>query len=126
MRRGGILQARGEGKAPPRAPRTSPAAVPAPRYPRSAEAISQATAATAAEAGIVTIQAMTIRSATPHLTAERRRDAPTPMIAPVIVCVVETGMPAREAPISVTAPENSAHEPPTGLSGVIRIDMVRT
>ena len=42
-------------------------------------------------------QAHTMRPATPHLTAESRRVAPTPMMAPVIVCVVETGMPASVA-----------------------------
>ena len=44
--------------------------------------------------GMVTIQAHTTRDATPHRTADSRRVAPTPTIAPVIVCVVETGMPA--------------------------------
>ena len=48
------------------------------------------------------------------------------MIAPVIVCVVETGMPPSDAPMSVTAPANSAHEPPIGLSAVMRIPIVRT
>ena len=42
-------------------------------------------------AGIVSTQAHTIRPATPHLTADSRRVAPTPTMAPVIVCVVETG-----------------------------------
>ena len=53
------------------------------------------TAATAmrADAGIVKIQATTIPLATPHRTAETRTEDPTPMIAPVIVCVVETGIP---------------------------------
>src|SRR6185437_14702391 len=36
-------------------------------------------------AGMVTTQAVTMPRATFHLTAETRRDAPTPMIAPVIV-----------------------------------------
>ena len=55
-----------------------------------------------ADAGIVRTQAMTIVRATPHRTAERppRRD-PTPMIAPVIVWVVETGIPPSEAPMRV-------------------------
>ena len=42
---------------------------------------------------MVRIQAHTILPATPHLTAEMRRVAPTPMMAPVMVCVVETGIP---------------------------------
>jgi hypothetical protein len=50
-------------------------------------------AAIVAAAGIVNIQAQTIRPATPHFTAESRRVAPTPTIAPVIVCVVDTGVP---------------------------------
>ena len=40
-------------------------------------------------------QASTIRRATPQRTAEARRAAPTPMIEPVIVCVVDTGIPMR-------------------------------
>jgi hypothetical protein len=39
------------------------------------------------------IQAMTMLPAMFHRTAETFRAAPTPMIAPVIVCVVETGIP---------------------------------
>ena len=50
-----------------------------------------------AAAGIVKIHAHTIRPATPHLTADKRRVAPTPTIDPVMVCVVETGV-----PVSVT------------------------
>ena len=50
-------------------------------------------AATTAEAGIVNTQAQTICLATPQRTAERREVEPTPTIAPVIVCVVLTGMP---------------------------------
>src|ERR1700741_4629049 len=43
--------------------------------------------------GIVTTQAQIMWRVTPQRTAERRWDAPTPRIAPVIVCVVLTGMP---------------------------------
>ena len=50
---------------------------------------------------MVSTQAQTIRPATPHFTAESRFVAPTPTIAPVIVCVVETGMPHKVAPIRV-------------------------
>jgi hypothetical protein len=57
---------------------------------RMAEKVS---AATTAEAGIVSTQAQTIRLATPQRTAERRVVDPTPTIAPVMVCVVLTGMP---------------------------------
>ena len=41
-----------------------------------------------AAAGIVSTHAHTICPAMPHRTAERRRVAPTPTIAPVMVCVV--------------------------------------
>ena len=61
------------------------------------ETTQKETAATNAAAGIVRIQAQTMRPATPHLTADKRRVAPTPTIEPVIVCVVETGV-----PVSVT------------------------
>ena len=62
--------------------------------------------------GIVKTHAQMMRPAMPHLTAESRRVAPTPTIAPVIVCVVETGMPASVAPKSVSAPAVSAQKPP--------------
>ena len=39
------------------------------------------------------IQAITISCATVQRTADTFFAAPTPMIEPVIVCVVETGMP---------------------------------
>ena len=39
------------------------------------------------------IQAVTISCATTQRTADTFFAAPTPMIEPVIVCVVETGMP---------------------------------
>ena len=47
-----------------------------------------------AEAGIVTIQATTMLLATLQRTADTRRAAPTPMMQPVMVCVVDTGMPS--------------------------------
>ena len=49
-------------------------------------------AAIEAEAGIVITQAQTMRPATPQRTAENLCVAPTPIIAPVMVCVVETGI----------------------------------
>ena len=52
-----------------------------------------------AASGMVRTQAQTMRPATPHLTAERRRVAPTPTMAPVMVCVVETGMPPKVTPM---------------------------
>jgi hypothetical protein len=49
------------------------------------ETIANTVAATAADAGIVRIQAHKIWPAIPHLTAERRRVEPTPTMAPVMV-----------------------------------------
>src|SRR5437867_4195753 len=82
--------------------------------------------ATAAEAGIVRIHAQTMLPATPQRTAERREVAPTPTIAPVIVCVVDTGIPPTDEAMIVTAPAVSAAKPPTGLSFVIRWPIVFT
>ena len=53
--------------------------------------------------GMVRTQAHMMRSVMPQRTAVMRRDAPTPQMAPVITCVVLTGMPARAVPISVSA-----------------------
>lgn len=54
----------------------------------------KASAEKMAAAGIVRTHAQTILPATRHLTADNRVVDPTPTIAPVIVCVVETGIPA--------------------------------
>src|SRR3546814_12568644 len=64
--------------------------------------------------------------ATFHRTADSRRDAPTPMIAPVIVCVVDTGPPSQVAPNSVIAPPVSAQKPCAGVSRVIFDPLVWT
>lgn len=77
------------------------------------------TAANVAAAGMVSTQAHTILPATRHLTADSRVVDPTPAIAPVIVCVVETGIPDIVAPNNVIAPAVSAQNPPTGRSLVI-------
>ena len=77
------------------------------------------TAAISAAAGIVRIQAQTIRPATPQRTADSRLIEPTPMIAPVMVCVVLTGTPRWVAVKSEIAPAVSAAKPPTGCSLVI-------
>ena len=70
-------------------------------------------------AGIVSTQAQTTRLATSQRTADSRRDVPTPTIEPVIVCVVDTGIPAADVANSVSAPALSAQTPPTGWSRVI-------
>jgi len=71
------------------------------------------------ETGIVRIQAQNIFVVTPHFTAEAPFVAPTPMIAPVMVCVVLTGMPKCVAKNKVSAPAVSAQKPSKGLSLVI-------
>ena len=72
-----------------------------------------------ADMGMVTIQATTMSFATFQRTAETRRAAPTPTIAPVIVWVVETGMPRPVARNKVIAPPVSAQKPCMGVSRVI-------
>ena len=63
------------------------------------------------------IHAQTMLPATPQRTAEAPRTEPTPTIAPVIVCVVDTGTPSADAMNSVIAPPVSwAQKPPTGFS----------
>src|SRR4030095_349814 len=76
-------------------------------------------AANVAAAGMVRTQAHTILPATRHLTADSLVVDPTPAIAPVMVCVVDTGMPPALAPHKVSARAVSAQNPPTGLSFVI-------
>ena len=56
-----------------------------------------AKAETIAAAGMVSIQAQMISPATPQRTAVSLRNEPTPIIAPVMVCVVLTGTPKAEA-----------------------------
>ena len=79
-----------------------------------------------AEIGIVSIHAQKIFLVTPHLTAEAPFTAPTPIIEPVIVWVVLTGMPAAAVANSVTAAPDSAQKPPKGSSLVIFEPMVLT
>src|SRR5450631_4606636 len=64
--------------------------------------------------------------ATFQRTADTRRAAPTPTMAPVMVWVVETGTPRKVARNRVTAPPVSAQNPCIGVSLVIRRPMVRT
>src|SRR5262245_58372867 len=80
----------------------------------------------AAEPGTVNTQAQTTLPATPQRTADTLRTVPTPTIAPVMVWVVETGMPSAVAPNSVAAPAVSAQQPPTGSSLVIFMPIVLT
>ena len=76
---------------------------------------------------MVRIQAQTIRRGdAPVDAATGFVVAPTPMIEPVMVCVVETGMPQCVAMNSVIAPAVSAQNPPTGRSLVILMPIVFT
>src|SRR5262249_51220807 len=70
----------------------------APAVPRAVPQIERraspyAAAPITAAAGIVRIQAITMRFATFQRTRAAPREAPTPTIAPVMVWVVETGTP---------------------------------
>ena len=67
-----------------------------------------------------------MRNATPQRTPLGRVTQPTPTMAPVMVCVVETGTPSAVARNSIEAPPLSAQKPCTGLSLVRRMPMVRT
>src|SRR5919198_5268991 len=77
-------------------------------------------------AGMVAPQAHTMRRAPPQRTADSRRVEPVPTIAPVIVWVVDTGMPRKVARYSEEAAAVSAEKPPIGLSAVIFCPRVLT
>ena len=79
-----------------------------------------------AVAGMVKTQATTMLLATLQRTDEGLRAAPTPMMQPVIVCVVDTGMPSSVAANSVMAPPVSAQKPWNGRSRVMRDPIVCT
>ena len=84
------------------------------------------TPATSAEIGMVKIQAHSKLMVIPHRTAETLLVSPTPIIAPVMVCVVDTGIPKCSVIKSVIAPEVSAATPSKGVTFVIRVPMVFT
>jgi hypothetical protein len=65
---------------------------------------------------MVRIQAQTTERAMSQRTAESFWAAPTPTIAPTIVCVVLTGMPSSDVPKSEIAAAASAHAPWYGRS----------
>ena len=79
-----------------------------------------------AEMGMVKSQAQMILPATPQRTAESLLVAPTPTIAPVMVWVVLTGIPATVAPMIEQAAAVSALKPPMGSSLVILVPIVFT
>src|SRR5205085_4572153 len=96
-----------------------------PQRPENICTTTNAAAATAAEAGMVRTQAQRMRPATPQRTARVPLVAPTPTIAPVMVWVVETGMPSLAMARMVTPPPVSAQKPPIGCSLVRLWPMVR-
>ncbi|MCY1549093.1 hypothetical protein D9M68_852470 [compost metagenome] len=61
---------------------------------------------------------------TPHRTADRRLVAPTPMIEPVMVCVVLTGIFSISVINRVNAPAVSAATPSKGVTLVILVPIV--
>src|SRR3954454_10689353 len=69
----------------------------------------------ATQAGIVTIQAVTMLPATPQWTARRLPVAPTPMMLELMTWVVEIGMPRRVATSMIVAAVVSAAKPWIGF-----------
>ncbi len=57
------------------------------------------------------IHATTTLPATPQRTDEVRRAVPAPMMQPVMVCVVETGIPNADAVKTITEPPSDALKP---------------
>src|ERR1700677_4879363 len=75
---------------------------------------------------MVSTQAQSKLMVTPQRTAESRRVAPAPMIDPVIVCVVLTGIPNLSDRNRVMAPAVSAATPSNGVTFVILVPIVLT
>jgi len=73
----------------------------------------------AMQAGMVTIQAVTMFPATPQCTARRLPVAPTPRIDELMTWVVETGMPRRLATSIIVAAVVSAAKPWIGFNSTI-------
>src|SRR5207247_8986948 len=79
-----------------------------------------------AEQGMVRIQAQIMLPARPQRTADTECVDPTPTMEPVVVWVVDTGMPSEGARNSVIEPESAAQTPPTGRLLVTRWPVVLT
>ena len=60
---------------------------------------------------MVMTQAIITLPATPHRTADARRAVPAPMMQPVMVCVVDTGMPSSDALNNMIDPPAEALKP---------------
>src|SRR5437868_3488376 len=76
--------------------------------------------------GIVSTQAQSRLTVTPQRTADNLLVAPTPIIEPVIVWVVLTGIFKASVTNKVIAPAVSAATPSNGVTLVIRVPMVFT
>ena len=74
--------------------------------------------------GMVSIHAQRRLIVTPHLTADNLFVAPTPMIDPVMVCVVDTGILSISVMNRVSAPAVSAATPSNGVTFVILVPIV--
>src|SRR5690348_93501 len=83
-------------------------------------------AATRALTGMVSTHAHSRLMVTPQRTALSRLVAPTPMMEPVMVWVVLTGMPRASVMNRVMAPAVSALTPSKAVTLVIRLPMVLT
>src|SRR5438132_13491317 len=79
-----------------------------------------------AEQGMVRIQAQIMLPARPQRTADTECVDPTPTMEPVMVWVVDTGMPSEVARNRVIEPESSAQKPSTGRILVMRWPIVLT
>ena len=75
---------------------------------------------------MVSIHAQIRLKVTPQRTADNRLVAPTPIIEPVIVCVVLTGIFNASVTNNVTAPAVSAATPSKGVTLVILVPIVFT
>ena len=76
--------------------------------------------------GIVIIHAQSRLTVTPHLTADSLLVAPTPIMEPVMVCVVLTGILKCSVMNKVMAPAVSAATPSKGVTLVMRVPIVFT
>src|SRR5690606_28993192 len=75
---------------------------------------------------MVKIHAHNNEIVTPQRTADTRLVIPTPIIDPVMVCVVETGIPKCSVTYKATAPAVSAATPSNGVTFVILEPIVFT
>ena len=74
--------------------------------------------------GSVTTQETMILPITRRSSEPIPRAIPTPITEPTRMCVVETGIPVREATTTVAAAASSAQKPRVGVSSVMRSPMV--